>query len=90
MSTKQHPVSIRGDTPINELAQLPNKIMEVAVLEVANVSVQPSSFDIESLCSKIIVLKQQINTLQQASCRTCSPRHRSTRPGPPQSSTAVC
>ena len=41
--------STRSDTPIDELAQLANKIIEVAIPQVASVSTQPSSSDIESL-----------------------------------------
>ena len=51
--------------PINELAQLADKVTEVAVLEIADVSVQPSSSELESLRAKIISLKQQITSLRK-------------------------
>ena len=82
---------MRGDTPIAELAQLADRIIEVAVPQVANVSVQPRSSDIESLRPEIASLKQQINTLKKASRRARWP-HRQPSPAPPQpqSSEAVC
>ena len=55
----------RSGTPINELAQLSDEITEVAILEIANVSVQPSSSELESLRAKIISLKQQITSLRK-------------------------
>ena len=55
----------RSGTPINELAQLADEITEVAILEIANVSVQPSSSELESLHAKIISLKQQITSLRK-------------------------
>ena len=51
--------------PINELAQLADNITEVAILEIADVSVQPSSSELESLCAEIISLKQQITSLRK-------------------------
>ena len=51
--------------PINELAQLADKVTEVAVLEIADVSVHPSSSELESLRVKIISLKQQITSLRK-------------------------
>ena len=51
--------------PINKLAQLADKVTEVAVLEIADVSVQPSSSELESLRAKIIFLKQQITSLRK-------------------------
>ena len=53
----------QNDTPINELAQLADKIMEVALPEVVTVSVQPNPSEIESLCAEVIDLKQQLNSL---------------------------
>ena len=51
----------RGDTTIEELAQLANKIIEVAVLEVAAVSaVKPDTTVLEHLREEIAGLKQQI------------------------------
>ena len=41
--------STRGDTSINELTQLANKIIEVAIPQVASVYTQPSSSDIKGL-----------------------------------------
>ena len=51
--------------PINELAQLADNITEVAILEIADVSVQPSSSELESLRAEIISLKQQITSLRK-------------------------
>ena len=48
--------STRSDTPIDELAQLADKIIEVAVPQVTSVSTQPSSSDIESLRAEIVSL----------------------------------
>ena len=45
--------STQSDTPINELAQLADKTMEVAIPEVTNVSVQSSSSELESLRPEI-------------------------------------
>ena len=78
--------------PINELAQLAVKITEVAIPEVANVSVQPSSSELESLRAEIVSLKQQITSLKKASRHAHSPyRRRPTSPAPPtQSSDEIC
>ena len=51
--------------PINELVQLADKITEVAVLEIADASVQTSSSELESLRAEIISLKQQITSLRK-------------------------
>ena len=84
--------STQGDTSINELAQLADKIIEVAVPQVASVSTQPSSSDIESLRVEIVSLKQHIKTLQHTPCRGRSSRCCSTSPAlpPEQSSDTVC
>ena len=89
--------STRGDTPIDELAQLADKIIEVAVPQVASVSVQPNhepncTTEIESLRAEIASLKQQINILKKASRRARSPHRRATSPAPPspQSSDGIC
>ena len=84
--------STRGETSIDELAQLADKIIEVAVPQVASVSTQPSSSDIESLRAEIISLKEQLKTLQHTPLRGRSPRRHSTSPAPPpqQSSDTVC
>ena len=63
--------STRNDTPINELAQLADKIMEVVIPEVANVSVQPNTSEIESLRAEIIDLKQQLHEFSQESFSPC-------------------
>ena len=78
--------------PINKLTQLADKITEVAIPEVANVSIQPSSSELENLCAKIISLKQQVTSLKKASRRALSPyRRHLTSPTPPtQSSDEIC
>ena len=63
----------QNDTPINELAQLADKIMEVALPEVITVSVQPNPSEIESLRAEVIDLKQQLNSLEKVSCRARLP-----------------
>ena len=76
--------SMRNDTPINELAQLADKIMEVAIPEVANVSVQLNPSEIESLRAEIINLKQQLNSRKKVSCCAHLTYHRRpTIPVPP-------
>ena len=84
--------STRSDTPINELAQLADKIIEVAIPEVANVSVQSTPSELESLRAEIVSLQQQITSLKKASRRARSPyRRRPTSPAPPpQSSDEIC
>ena len=52
--------STQSDTPIDELAQLADKIMEVAIPEVANVSVQSGPSEIENLRAEVVALKKQI------------------------------
>ena len=75
--------STQSDMPINKLAQLADKIVDVAIPEVANVSGQQSSSELESLCAEIS-LKQQITSLKKASCRIRSPYcHCLTSPAPP-------
>ena len=49
--------STQSDTPINELAQLADKIIEVAIPEVANVSVQSTPSELESLRAEIVSLQ---------------------------------
>ena len=66
--------------PINELAQLADKVTEVAVLEIADVSVQPSSSELESLRAKIISLKQQITSLRKLLAMPMSYHRRLTNP----------
>ena len=73
-------VSTRGDTPINEIAQLADKIIEVALPQISSVSAQPNSSDIEDLRAEIASLKQQINILKRASRRARSPHPRATSP----------
>lgn len=85
--------STRSDTTVDELAQLADKIIEVAVPQVASVSAQPnSSSEIESLRAEIASLKQQIHVLKKVSRRARSPFRRATSPAPPppQSSDGVC
>ena len=80
--------STRGDTTIEELAQLADQIIEIAVPEVATVStVKPDNTVLEHLCEEITGLKQQIQTLQYHP-RSCSRRH-SMSPAPPSPST-IC
>ena len=86
-------VLTRNDTPINKLTQLADKIMEVAIPEVAAASVQLNPSEIESLHAEIIDLKQQLNSLKKVSRRARSPyRRRPTSPAPPpqQSSDKIC
>ena len=72
--------STRGDTPIDEIAQLADKIIEVAVPQISSVSARPNSSDIEDLRAEIASLKQQINILKRASRRARSPHPRATSP----------
>ena len=72
--------STRSDTPINEIAQLADKIIEVSVPQVASISAQPNSSDIAALRAEIASLKQQINFLKRASRRARSPHPRATSP----------
>ena len=80
--------STRGDTTIEELAQLADKIIEVAVPEVAAVSTaKPDTTVLEHL-REMAGLKQQIQTLQYRP-RSRS-RRRSMSPAPPSPSTTIC
>ena len=74
----------RGDTTTEELAQLANKFIEVAVPEAATVSAtKPDTMVLEHLGEEIAGLKQQIQTLQYC---PRSPSHRcSMSPAPPSS-----
>ena len=88
--------STRSDTPINEIAQLADKIIKVSVPQVASNSAQPNSSDIEALHAEIASLKQQINFLKRVSRsphpRVTSPHSRTTSPAPPfsQSTDTAC
>ena len=72
--------STRGDTLIDEIAKLADKIIKVAVPQISSVSNQPNSSDIEDLCAEIASLKQQINILKRASRRARSTHPRATSP----------
>ena len=75
--------STNDSIPITELAQLADKVMEVAVPVMSKVSVQssvpPSPSEVELLQGKVIALEQEIKTLQQAT-RAQLPRQRSPSP----------
>ena len=70
--------STSEDTPIAQLAQLADKVMEVSVPTVLKVSVQPSPTALEQLQGEIASLKQVVKTLQQAASAQM-PRRRSPR-----------
>ena len=75
--------SASDTTPIAELANIADRIMEVAISNVptpvtANISaVSPSSqvFDMEKLHAEITCLKDEIKSLRRVACE-CSPCHR--------------
>ena len=75
--------STRGDTTIEELAQLADKIIEVAAVSIA----KPDNTVLEQIREEIAGLKQQIQTLQYRP-RSRS-RRRSMSPAPPSPST-IC
>lgn len=83
--------STRSDMPIDELAQLADKIVEVAVPEVATVSAQSTTSEVDQLRAEIASLKQQIQTLQLPHRRS---RRRSRSPAlplpSPQAPTTLC
>lgn len=59
MHTKQHEdESTYGDTSINQLEQLADKIIEVTILQATSVSTQPSSSGIEGLQLPIVLLSK--------------------------------
>ena len=68
--------STNEDTSIAQLAQLADKVMEVSILTVSNVSVQPSPTALEQLQGEIASLKQVVKILQQATSAQM-PCHRS-------------
>ena len=53
--------SANYNTPIAELTQLADKVMEVAVPTASKISTQPSSTDLEQLQGDIVSLKQDYN-----------------------------
>ena len=65
--------STRSGMPINKLAQLAVKITEVAILEIADVSVQPSSSELESR-NHLPQAKDYLS--KKASRHACSSYHR--------------
>ena len=67
--------STSEDTPIAQLAQLADKVMEVSVPTVSKVSVQPSPTALEQLQGEIASLKQEVKTLQQATSAQMPRRH---------------
>ena len=87
--------STQSYMPSNELARLAIKklIIEVAIPQVANVSVRLSFSELESLPAEIISLKQQIiSLLAMPVCHACLPYHcHPISPPPPcQSSDEIC
>ena len=72
--------STNDDTPIEELAQLVDKVMEVAIPTMLKVSdIQSNLNDAEVLQSEIASFKQEVKTQQQAA-RNQIPHHRSPSP----------
>lgn len=59
------------DTPIAQLAQLANKVMEVVIPTVSKFSVQPNSSILEQLQWGISSLKQEIKTLYNPHLHKC-------------------
>ena len=66
--------SARDDTPIEELAQLADKIIEVAAPSISTVSSAPLTEEIDSLRKEVHSLTQLVKTLTpRGHCRTRSP-----------------
>ena len=68
-------VFTRDNKPIDELAQLADKVMEVAILTMSKLAVQPSLHNFEGLQVEIASLKQEIKMLQQAARNQVPHRH---------------
>ena len=93
MNVRMVLASTIDNTPIDKLAQLADKVMEVTIPTVLKVDIQPSTHDFEALQRETASLEQEIKTLHQTACnqvpRHCSPSpHRySSSPGTDHSST---
>ena len=85
--------SANDSTPIAELAQLADKVLDVAVPMVSKVSVKPSPTEVELLQGEIATLKQELRTLQAKSSqgvRRRSPSPSRHSPNPVNRPSTIC
>ena len=84
--------STRDNTSIDELTQLADKVMEIAIPTVSKVAMQPNLHNFEVLQGETASLEHEIKMLQAAHnqvthCHSPTPHHYSSSPGTDHSST---
>lgn len=82
--------STRDTVALNDLAQLADKIAEVAMPSVCAVNTPSLASEVEQLRAEVASLKQAIKSLSQTTARRQRSTSRNRSPTPPQAPTDLC